>query len=42
LTRDVVFLKAGGSLITFKDRPVSVNYMALKALAEALKATHRA
>lgn len=41
MTRNVVFLKAGGSFITFKDKPVSVNYMALKALAEALKATHR-
>ncbi|MGB9827235.1 uridylate kinase [Thermosphaera chiliense] len=41
MNRDVVFLKAGGSFITFKDKPVSVNYEALKALAEALRATHK-
>ncbi|MEM1635188.1 MAG: isopentenyl phosphate kinase [Thermosphaera sp.] len=40
MEKDIVFLKAGGSLITFKDRPVSVNYEALKTLAEALKKVH--
>lgn len=41
MSKDVVFLKAGGSFITFKDKPVSVNYEALKALAEALKIAHK-
>lgn len=36
LSETIVFVKAGGSFITFKDKPFSVNYSALDSIREAL------
>ncbi|WP_440059211.1 isopentenyl phosphate kinase [Thermogladius sp. 4427co] len=37
IKQGIVFMKAGGSFITFKDRPFSLNFKALSSLVEILK-----
>ena len=37
MNNDLVIIKLGGSVITFKDKPISANYKAIKNISKILK-----